>query len=323
MNSPSPNLSSDTANITTDSNITSPMNQLPRREFEGQKLKKAPNLIQKLPQSGAAMTGLGIIFFWVILAVLAPILPIPSPLEQMTELIYSSSDPASVSNPLPQAGHWLGADSKGRDMLSRLIWGAQTVLWVAPLAAFFAYLVGVPLGLLAGYYGKWVDQLISRICDIILSFPIIILYVILISAIGSSLWNIVIAVILTASPGIARIVRGLTLEQRPLDYIAAAKLRRENDLYVMFIEILPNCRGPLITDFCLRIGYTIITVGILGFLGLGLPPPNPDWGSMIRDGTGVISTFPLMSIIPAMAVITLVLGFNLLADGVRELSMTD
>ena len=313
---------SETANIKTNSAITSPINQLPRHEFD-EKPMKPPGLIRRLPTSGAAMVGLGLIGFWVLLALIVPILPLPSQYEQLPELIFSQANPDSFTHPLPQVGHWLGADVKGRDMLSRLLWGSQTVLLVAPFASICAYLVGVPLGLLAGYYGGKIDQVISRICDIVLSFPIIILYVILIAAIGPSLLNIVFAVVAAASPGIARIVRGLTLEQRPLDYIAAAKLRRENDLFVMFVEILPNCRGPLITDFCLRIGYTIITIGILGFLGMGLPPPTPDWGSMIRDGTAVISIYPLMAIIPALAVISLVLGFNLLADGVRELSLSD
>jgi peptide/nickel transport system permease protein len=224
---------------------------------------------------------------------------------------------------VPSAKHWLGVDIKGRDILSRLIFGARTVLTVAPFAAICAYLIGMPLGLLAGYYGGKVDLVVSRFSDIILAFPIIILYVILISQIGPSFWNIVLAVILTAGPGIGRIVRGLTLEQRHLDYVAAAQLRKESPFYVMAVELLPNCRGPLITDFCLRVGYTIITIGILGFLGLGLPPPDPDWGTMVKEGTTLISVHPHMSLFPAMAIVSLVLGFNLVADGVRELSLAD
>jgi len=194
---------------------------------------------------------------------------------------------------------------------------------VAPIAALAAYAIGCPLGLAAGYYGGKVDAAISRTGDVILSFPIIILYVILISTIGPSILNIILAVVVASGPGIARIVRGLTLEQRHLDYVAAAELRRENPLFVMFVELLPNCRGPLITDFCLRIGYTIITIGILGFLGLGLPPPDPDWGTMVKEGTVMISVHPFMSLFPAIAIVSLVLGFNLLADGVRELSMRE
>jgi peptide/nickel transport system permease protein len=276
--------------------------------------KKAPGLIRRLPSSPIAMIGLGLILVWLVLALAAPLLPLAPPNQE---------DMLALANPLPSAQHWLGVDMRGRDILARLIWGARTVLAVAPLAALCAYAVGAPLGLAAGYYGGWVDLLISRASDIILSFPIIILYVILIAAIGPSPLNIVLAVVLTAAPGIARIVRGLTLEQRHLDYIAAAQLRRESALYIMFVELLPNCRGPLITDFCLRVGYTIITIGILGFLGLGLPPPDPDWGGMVKEATAMVSIFPHMAILPALAIVSLVLGFNLLADGLRDLSLKE
>lgn len=278
------------------------------------KIEKPPSLISRLPSSGVAMVGLGIVSFWVVLAVLAPVLPLDPP---------NKSDLASFANPGPSAAHWLGVDTKGRDILSRIVWGAQRVLTIAPLAALCAYLVGCPLGLMAGYYGGKVDAVISRVGDVILSFPIIILYVILIATIGPSILNIMLAVVLASGPGIARIVRGLTLEQRHLDYVAAAELRRESAFYIMFVELLPNCRGPLITDFCLRVGYTIITIGILGFLGLGLPPPDPDWGTMVKEGTTMISVRPHMSLFPAIAIVTLVLGFNLIADGLRELTLKD
>lgn len=276
--------------------------------------RKPPSLLRRLPSSPIAMVGLTLIALWIALALLAPFLPLDDPNRQ---------DFLSLANPAPSARHWLGVDIKGRDILARLIFGARTVLIVAPFAAICAYLVGMPLGLLSGYYGGKVDLVVSRLSDIILAFPIIILYVILISQIGPSFWNIVLAVILTAGPGIGRIVRGLTLEQRHLDYVAAAQLRKESDFYVMAVELLPNCRGPLITDFCLRVGYTIITIGILGFLGLGLPPPDPDWGTMVKEGTTLISVHPHMSLFPAIAIVSLVLGFNLVADGVRELSLTD
>jgi peptide/nickel transport system permease protein len=260
------------------------------------------------------MVGLGLILFWVVLALAAPYLPLPPP---------NAQDLRSLADSGPSAAHLLGVDIKGRDILSRLVWGARTVLTVAPLAALCAYLVGCPLGLLAGYHGGRVDAVISRVGDVILAFPIIVLYVILIASVGASVLNIVAAVVIASAPGIARIVRGLVLEQRHLDYVAAAQLRRETALWIMVVELLPNCRGPLITDFCLRVGYTVITIGILGFLGLGLPPPDPDWGTMVKEGTTMISVRPHMAVFPAAAIVTLVLGFNLLADGLRELSLTD
>ncbi len=277
-------------------------------------IERPPSLLRRLPSSGIALCGLALILFWVAAAILAPVLPIDPP---------NKSFYAALAHPAPTAAHWLGVDKSGRDILARIVFGARRVLTVAPTAALAAYLIGCPLGLLAGYYGGWVDAVISRLCDVILSFPIIILYVILISTIGPSILNIVLAVVIAASPGIARIVRGLTLEQRHLDYIAAAQLRRESSLFIMAVELLPNCRGPLITDFCLRIGYTVITIGILGFLGLGLPPPDPDWGTMVKEGTVMISVHPFVSLFPAIAIVSLVLGFNLLADGLRELSMKE
>ena len=279
-----------------------------------ERVERRPGLVRRLPTSRIAMVGLALILFWVAAAVLAPLLPIDPP---------NKSFYAALAHPAPSARHWLGLDKSGRDILARIVFGARRVLTVAPTAALVAYLIGCPLGLMAGYYGGWVDAVISRLCDVILSFPIIILYVILISTIGPSILNIVLAVVIAASPGVARIVRGLTLEQRHLDYVAAAQLRRESGLFIMAVELLPNCRGPLITDFCLRIGYTIITIGILGFLGLGLPPPDPDWGTMVKDGTVMISVHPYVSLFPAIAIVTLVLGFNLLADGLREISMTE
>jgi peptide/nickel transport system permease protein len=275
---------------------------------------RPPSLLRRLPRSRVAMIGLGIIIFWAIVALVAPLLPLDPPNKQFL---------AAMGNPGPSATHWLGVDIKGRDILARIAFGAQRVLGVAPLAALCAYLVGCPLGLMAGYYGGKVDMVISRVCDVILSFPVIVLYVILIATVGPSILNIILAVVIASGPGIARIVRGLTLEQRHLDYVAAAELRRESAFHIMFIELLPNCRGPLITDFCLRVGYTIITIGILGFLGLGLPPPDPDWGTMVKEGTAMISVRAHMSLFPAIAIVTLVLGFNLLADGLRELTLND
>jgi peptide/nickel transport system permease protein len=172
--------------------------------------------------------------------------------------------------------------------------------------------------MLAGYFGGWIEVIVDRFSDLVLAFPVLILYVILIANVGASVVNIVIATTIASAPGIGRIVRGLVLDLKQQEYVAAARLRAESTFYIMVCELLPNCRGPLLVDACLRIGYTIITIGVLGFLGLGLPPPNPDWGGMVRETTTVINVWPLMSIAPSVAIVSLVLGFNLLADGMRE-----
>jgi peptide/nickel transport system permease protein len=286
---------------------------MPAVEAESAEVR-APGLLRRLPSSRVAIVGLALVLFWVIVALLAPVLPVPSPLVQ---------DYAAIAHPGPSARHLLGVDPLGRDMLARVVWGARTVLVVAPAAVLAAYVVGCALGLLAGYYRGWVDVVISRVSDVILSFPVVVLYVILIADIGPSALNIVVAAVLASAPGIARIVRGLVLSLIHQDFIAAAELRRESDLYIMLVELLPNCRGPLITDFCLRLGYVTIAIGTLGFLGLGLPPPTPDWGGMIKQGAVMLTVYPHMSLYPAFALVSLVLGFNLLADGLTELSMSD
>ncbi len=271
-----------------------------------------------LRESPAAMIGLSLVMLWVLVAVFADVITVWGP----NEYDYSA---ISVP-PLTVDGHWLGTDISGRDIWSRLAYGARATLTVAPAAILVCYFVGITMGMLAGYYGGWVDSiLISRISDIILSFPLIILFIIIITVFGASALNIIVAVTLASSPGIGRIVRGLTLDLRNLEYVSAAQIRGERSLYIMAVELLPNARGPLIVDACLRMGYTVITIGILGFLGLGLPPPDPDWGGMVSESR-TMATVPgmaYMPIIPSIAVSSLVIGFNLLADGLREISTRD
>ena len=270
-----------------------------------------------LRESPVGLIGAAIVLFWVVMAVFAPLIAPYDPLAIQTPF-------ANPGTSAPDGGLFLlGTDQKGRDVLSRIIWGSRTVLIYAPLATFCAYMVGIAMGLAAGYRRGWVDIFLSRMGDIILSFPVLILYIIAIQQFGRSNLNIVIAIIFASAPGIMRIVRGLTLEIREREYIAAAQVRGEPNWWVMIVEILPNARGPLIVDSCLRIGYVIITIGILGFLGLGLPPPDPEWGGMINQGRQVALMFPHMTLFPAIALSTLVLGFNLMADGLRETSLKD
>ncbi len=191
------------------------------------------------------------------------------------------------------------------------------------VATFCAYAVGIPMGLAAGYRRGMTDEILSFIANVILSFPVLVLYVIIIASIGASAFNILVAVTFASAPGIFRIVRGLTLDLRSREYVFAAETRGEGPWRIMLVEILPNARGPLIVDACLRLGYVIITIGVLGFLGLGLPPPDPDWGGMINETRQMAMAFPHMTIFPGVAISSLVLGFNLLADGLREVSLRD
>jgi peptide/nickel transport system permease protein len=257
----------------------------------------------------AGYTGVGIIAFWIAAALLAPVLPLAAP---------NASDLGALANPGPSAAHWLGVDLSGRDILSRVIWGARTVLTVAPVAVAGATIVGALLGLLAGYYRGPLDSVLSRISDVILSFPVIILYMIILTRFGASAFNIVLVITVTKAPIIYRLVRAMTLQLSEREYVAAAQMRGESAAYIMLVEILPNARGPIIVDVCLRLGYTTIAIGVLGFLGIGLPPPTPDWGGMVRETYGMISLYPHMAIVPCVAISTLVIGFNLLAVGLRR-----
>ena len=273
-------------------------------------------------ESWVGMFGAAIIIFWCLVAIFAPLL---APHEPNANLLGYQRPFWFPGVEIPDSGQkfWLGTDQVGRDILSRIIWGSRTVLIYAPLATFCAYAVGILMGLAAGYYRGWVDDLLSRIGDIILSFPVLVLYVIVIATFGASPVNIVVAIIFASSPGIMRIVRGLVLDLRNRDYVAAAQTRGESSWRIMLLEILPNARGPLIVDACLRLGYVIITIGVLGFLGLGMPPPDPDWGGMVNETRQMALVFPHMTLFPCIAISSLILGFNLLADGLREISLRD
>lgn len=270
-----------------------------------------------LRESPIGMLGAFLVVFWVLMSVLAPVLPLHSPLEPIApfQKIGAKAPDGTM--------FWLGTDHKGRDILSRVIWGSQRVLIWATLATVVAYVVGMFTGTMAGYLGGWWDEAISFGGNVLLSFPVMILYILIISYLGASGINIVIAVTFASAPGIMRIVRGLVLDLKTRDYIAAAQTRGESVWRIMFVELLPNARGPLIVDACLRLGYTVVAIATLGFLGLGLPPPHPDWGLMIKEAVPLGSFAGHMMVIPALALSSLILGFNFLADGLRDISLRD
>ncbi|NVZ70936.1 ABC transporter permease [Pseudomonas costantinii] len=259
-----------------------------------------------------ALLGLLLVGGWVLIALGAPWLAPHDPLESFTPLLT----PMTAGD--DGASFLLGTDMIGRDILSRLIWGTRTVLFWSILATLTAFAVGIAMGLCAGYFNGWVDAVLSYVADTVLSFPVLVLYIVIIIALGASALNILIAVTFTSAPAIFRIMRALTIDIRSRDYVLSAITQGEGSLRIMLVEILPNCGGPLIVDFCLRIGYTAIMIGALGFLGLGLPPPTPDWGGMINDGRAMAITFPHLVIFPCIAISTLMLGLSLLADGLDE-----
>ena len=290
-----------------------------------------PSRLQKIKQSLSilwaskiAVVGLVIVLFWVFAAIFAPYITSYDP----------NAEDAQARNQGPSAEHWLGTDHKGRDLWSRVAHGGQIVLikwpitnkfWipggVAIWGVFLSLMIGSTLGLLAGYYGGRTDEVVMRFQDAMMAFPTILLYLIIIAAVGASATNVVIAITIAGVPGIARLVRSLALDIRTRDYIAAAQTRGEPGLRMMFVEILPNARGPIIIDAMLRVGYAIFALGTLGFLGLGLPPPNPDWGGMVQVGHEHIFSNPWAVIWPTLAISSVVVGLSLLADGLREESL--
>ncbi len=278
-----------------------------------------------LLSSRIAVIGLTIVLFWVFVAVFAPLLSSYTPLDMDWK----------APNQGPSRAHILGTDELGRDLWSRLMYGARVVLVILPISetlwipggtalwgVFVALFVGTTLGLMSGYYGGWIDEIVMRLLDAMMAIPIILLFLIIMTALGASAVNVVIAITIVGTPGIARLVRSLALDIRTREYIRAAETRGENPWYIMFVEILPNARGPIIVDAMLRVGYAIFAMGTLGFLGLGLPPPSPDWGSMVAKGREfILQGSPWAALWPSLAIASLVVGLNLLADGLREESM--
>ncbi len=269
-------------------------------------------------ESWVATLGLTLVFFWILVALSAPFLPLLDPNKPIAPFTLPFTEKRDVF-------FWLGTDLKGRDMLARTLWGCQRVLVWGVTATAVAYVVGTLFGLLAGYLSGWWDEIISFVANVFLSFPVMVLFIVILNYLGPSGFNIVIAVTFASAPAIMRIVRSLTLDIKTRDYVFAAQTRGESPLYIMLVELLPNARGPIIVDACLRLGYTTVAITTLTFLGLGLQPPDPDWGLMIKEAakTAMLFKFSYMLIIPALSVSSLILGFNLMADGLREMSLRD
>lgn len=278
--------------------------------------------------SRTAIAGLLLVGFWVVVALFAD--------ACLVQPRCWAGDPEFTATPLlarydpleqfrgaglqgPSWEHWLGTDRLGRDLWARLAHGSRVILVLAPLSVGIALLVGGALGLIAGYFGGQTDEIVMRVLDAMLAFPQILLYLVIIAALGPSALNIVLAITIAGAPGIARLVRSLTLDIKTRDYVAAAQTRGESPWYIMLVEILPNARGPIIVDAMLRVGYAVFAIGTLGFLGLGLPPPSPDWGSIVNAGRKFIQAgHPWDALWASLATASLVVGLNLLADGVQE-----
>tara|TARA_R110002073_G_scaffold18085_3_gene67403 strand:- start:17361 stop:18650 length:1290 start_codon:yes stop_codon:yes gene_type:complete len=371
--------------------------------------KRKLGLYGKLFDSTVGMIGFALVMFWVFTGIFGGVFDVLVTHDSLSQV--SGMKNKLPGTPLARADAtdypWflLGGDNLARDVFSRLIKGSWVVIQIAPMATIFAFMVGITLGLPAGYYGGKLDVFLSFLANLILAFPVILIFYLLVTPeivltglpsymaivlfifplvfvavllnsryytqpsvrtpvliavlglfgwlylsmisndgalvktstydipglpafldlfdIGPGLLVVFVAVVFVNAPTVFRIVRGLALDIKTRDYVAAAQTRGEGPWYIMLWEILPNARGPLIVDFCLRIGYTTILLGTLGFFGLGLESESPDWGTTINAGRRLLSLYPHAAIVPALALLSLVLGLNLLADGLREESLRD
>ncbi|PQO22787.1 peptide ABC transporter permease [Rhodobacteraceae bacterium WD3A24] len=354
------------------------------------RFKRRLGLYGKLFDSGIAMAGFAIVMFWLFTALFADLIITHDPLGQISRM-RNATPGAALPDPAGRyAFYLLGGDSLARDVFSRMVMGGREVLKIAPAATAFAFMVGITLGLPAGYIGGRLDSALTFVANLVLAFPVILLFYLLVTpdiietglptamaailflfpviflcvlwnsryftqparrnlyvaltlvlglwiysglafnadplglwGMSPNLLNVFVAVVFVNAPTVFRIVRGLTLDIKSRDYVAAGQTRGEGPWYLMLWEILPNARGPLIVDFCLRIGYTTILLGTLGFFGLGVSPESPDWGSTINAGRQLLTVYPHTALVPAIALMSLVLGLNLLADGLREESLRD
>lgn len=218
----------------------------------------------------------------------------------------------------PSAQHWLGTDDIGRDTLSRLIYGSRMSLMVGVVALSIAAIVGIISGLLAGYYGKWVNMVIMRIIDALMSFPMILLALLLAGLLGGGLLNVMIALGVAMIPGYARLMCGQVLAIKENDYILAENSMGGSGFRVMFRHVLPNALPPLIVMVTMQIGAAILAEAGLSYLGIGITPPTPSWGSMVNDGFTYLTTNPLLSFVPGLAIMIVVFAFNMVGDGLRD-----
>jgi peptide/nickel transport system permease protein len=344
-------------------------------------------LYGQLYDSGVGIAGVSLCFFWLFTAIFAAKV---APFDSLAQITVMKDALPGAIEPMSKQVYLFGGDKLARDVFSRMVYGSQIVLLIAPAATAFALMVGITLGLPAGYYGGRIDSILSFLANLVLAFPVILLFYLLVTpgimdtpipgamaglfflfpiiffsalfwtryknrpdriyillgltlVIGGWIYiglifdqdplhvihidpkqlNIFVAVVFASSSGVFRIVRSLVMDIKTRDYVAAAQTRGESSWYIMLWEILPNARGPLIVDSCLRIGYTTILLGTLGYFGLGLAPESPDWGTAIKDASRLLRSFVHPALPPTIALMSFVLGLNLLADALREQSMKD
>ena len=272
------------------------------------KVKNLFNVLKRLSNSSLGMIGMTIITLWIVVALLGPIIAPYSPTAYHPQDRFS---PPSWKYPF-------GTDRFGRDMFSRVILGSRSVLILASSATALSLVLGSSIGLITGFLGGVVDEAVMRFMDILMSFPALLFAMLILGIFGPSSFGVITVIGLVYAPRIARVARSAVLEVKQKEFIEAAKVRGESKLYIMFVELLPNIWGPLGVEASVRFGYAIFLSASLGFLGLGVQPPTPDWGLVMKEAQSYISWAPWMAIFPALAIASLVVAVNFLADAIRK-----
>lgn len=262
----------------------------------------------QLLRSPALVAGVAIILFWVLCALLG---------ERVVPWDPYADDLLATLQP-PSAEHWFGTDQLGRDVFARVIVGARDILTIAPVATLLGTLCGTALGLVTGYFRGLVDEALSRLVEAVLALPLVIVALLALVALGPSDLTVILVIGFAFTPLVARTVRAAVLVERELDYVAAARLRGDGALYILFVEILPNVLSPVLVEGTVRLGYAIFTVATLSFIGFGIQPPSADWGLGISENYALIpGGFWWTVLFDAVAIMSLVIGVNLAADGVK------
>lgn len=274
-----------------------------------QKERKANNAWNKLKRNRTAMIGFFIVCFMILMAILAPMLAPYSP---------NAINPGIPFKGIGFKGHLLGTDDLGRDILSRIIYGARVSLIVAVGATLVGAGIGVLIGLVAGYFGGWLDIVLMRIMDGMFSFPFILLAMILITVLGNGITNVIFAIGIANVPGFARVTRGQVIIVKEEEYCNACRVVGVSDTRLLFLHILPNCVSQIIVYATLRVASAIISEASLSFLGLGIALPTASWGSILRVGRDCLTTAPHVAGVAGMFILVTVIGFNLLGDGIRD-----
>jgi len=267
-----------------------------------------PSAWRRATRSGGLAVGIAMLGAMVVVALLAPWIAPYDPNDQNVMLNLAE----------PSAAHPFGNDQFGRDVLSRVVWGARVSLFVGIAATLAGVVIGTVIGVVGGYFGGWVDRAITAATDVLLSFPQLIMGLLIVAVLGPSLFNLILAIAVTAVPAFVRVARGSTLAMRERDFVDACRALGYSDLRIMFLHVLPNILDEVVVMGSLWLATAIRTESTLAFIGLGLPPPTATWGAIIREGFDNLLDAPWLSIFPSIAILVVMIALNLIGDGLRD-----